>query len=209
MKKILMEDMDMENDVMENDVTVSGAAKSGDRELKPIPESIEDRQKMIREDVLKGRAKIWKMSHSQKSEWLDKKERAILLNERLIAIHATVENRNDPKKDRQGYCFMEEMNIGDYFYLCHGNKENDSVILLGRVAGDWKDCTVLGIKKDWICRDYEVIIESIHSHKYDNKINPDKGWAPCRPNTLYKIKPDEFEDFGKKVLKSYFGFSLV
>lgn len=177
-------------------------------ELK-LPESIEDIQKMIREDVLGGKARFWKISHSQKNEWLNKEERTILFNERLISIHSLKENRNDQKKDRQAYCFMHEMNVGDYFYLCHGNKENDSVILLGKVMSDWKECTVLGIKKDWICRDYKVIINSTNSHKYDTTLCPDKGWAPCRPNTLYKVKPNEFEDFSENILKSYFGITLM
>ncbi|MCM1578625.1 MAG: AAA family ATPase, partial [Ruminococcus sp.] len=187
----------METNVMENDVTVSEATENGDRELKPIPESIEGRQKMIREDVLSGRAKIWKISHAHK-----RSVKGLLLERNLIGIHTHTGPVGISPKTQADW-FAQDMRKGDYFYLCYSTEQ---MVLLGRVKDDVVKREFLEEdKKEWFLRKYETVIESINPNRYTGK---QKGWSPSQNNTTYSVKKADFGLFDQNILIPYFGISL-
>ncbi len=95
---------------------------------------------------------------------------------------------------------FQEMNIDDYFYLCHGN--DDGIVLLGRVLTK----ATPGIKgDDWLERSYEIIKELDPPQKY---YGVTKVWAPSGFSTIAKVPGAEHDLFEKEILKKYFNREL-
>lgn len=91
-------------------------------------------------------------------------------------------------------------NIGDYFYLTHGNT---GIYLLGQITGAANCITKLG--KGWLDRPFRIIMMSNNKQKYDG---PDKWWAPNHNSTFVEIPCDELKLFEEEILQPYFEFKL-
>ena len=138
-----------------------------------------------------GLATIWKISHGKDS--FSAKERADFLSRQCVTVH------KDTKKS-QGDAFSEEMNPGDYFYLCHGNDEG--IVLFGRITSE---ATVGNTEDDWLERSYEVIKKLDEPRRYQGI---KKGWAPSYNSTVNKVKSNELKLFEEHILNKSFGLSL-
>lgn len=134
--------------------------------------------------------RIWKISHGKES--FTPEDRQKYLKENRVVVHGAT-------KKSQGYNFSNEIKIGDYFYLCHGNDEG--IILLGRITSD-----VIPLDKDgWLYRNYEVILKLKEPKRYEG-IN--KGWAPNNNSTCKKVPVIELKLFEQEILYPIFGITL-
>ena len=134
--------------------------------------------------------RIWKISHGRNN--FSKESRHEYLNSKKIVVH-------EKTKKSQGENFMNDIKIGDYFYLCHGNDEG--VILLGQITSDFK-------KEDdegWLYREYEPIIKLEKPKHYDGV---KKSWAPNFNSTVSRVYPKELNLFEREILIPFFGIEL-
>ena len=138
-----------------------------------------------------GMAKIWKVSHGKKD--FTPEERKALRERLCVTVHKNTGNG-------QGDGFAEEMNPGDYFFLCHGNDEG--LVLFGRILTE----ATTGTKGEgWLERSYEIIKELDSPRRYSG-VN--KGWSPNHNSTVKKVKPNELNLFEEQILKKYFDMEL-
>ncbi|MEA5032130.1 MAG: AAA family ATPase [Sphaerochaeta sp.] len=138
-----------------------------------------------------GMPRIWKVSHGRQD--FTSEERKALHDRLCITVH-----RNTGKS--QGDAFAEEMNPGDYFYLCHGNDQG--VVLFGRIL---TEATTGNKGEGWLERSYQIIKELDSPRRYTG-VN--KGWAPNNNSTVKKVKPNELNLFEEQILKKYFDMEL-
>jgi 5-methylcytosine-specific restriction protein B len=138
-----------------------------------------------------GLATIWKISHGKAD--FPAEERADFLSRQCVTVH------KDTKKS-QGDAFSEEMNPGDYFYLCHGNDEG--IVLFGRITSE---ATIGNAEDGWLERSYEVIKKLDEPRRYQGI---KKGWAPSYNSTVKKVKSNELKLFEEHILNKSFGLSL-
>ncbi len=139
-----------------------------------------------------GMATIWKVSHGKDD--FSKKERTDFLDSRLVVVHGST-------KKGQGVAFANEMNPGDYFFLCHGNDEG--LVLFGRITSE---ATGSDKGEGWLKRSYEVIKELSTPKRYQGI---QKGWAPNYNSTVKKVKLNELDLFEEHILQKYFGLTLA
>ena len=106
------------------------------------------------------------------------------LDEKLVAVHGdTPAKARAPKT--QAELFINEMKVGDYFYLCRGNTE---LVLIGRILSQAADVTHdYWVDEGWLQRKYEVIEQSIRKGSYEGV---QKWWTPNDRSTCIRI-PDE------------------
>ncbi len=106
-------------------------------------------------------------------------------------------------KTTQGEFFVEHANIGDYFYLCHGNEE-PSVILLGQFTGP---ANLLSARKNgWVDRPFRWIKTAILPKPF---AGDDKWWTPNHNSTFVSVPENELLQFESAILKPYFGLTLA
>ena len=131
------------------------------------------------------------------------------LRQGFVLVH-----KNTPpmgkSENAQGADFVDKARIGDYFYLCHGNRA-PSVILLGQFTGpadilspfiltngDWKD--------GWAPRTFRWIKTALRSAKYRGDR---KWWTPIGNSTFIRIKQEELGEFEETILQPYFDVKLA
>lgn len=136
--------------------------------------------------------RIWKVSHGKGD--FSSEEREEYLNKKKILVHG-----NTAKG--QGDNFVNAAEVGDYFYLCHGNDQG--IILLGKITSEAKDADK---GAGWKERDYEVLINSKVIKPY-NGIN--KGWTPNYNSTFMIVKPNELKLFNQEIAVPYFGINVI
>ena len=90
----------------------------------------------------------------------------------------------------QGEEFVSRDRVGEYFYLCNGNKE-PSVILLGQFTGP---ANLLSDKGNgWADRQFRWIKTSISTKRYKGV---DKWWTPNHLSTFSMVPENELGIFG-------------
>lgn len=135
---------------------------------------------------------IWKISHGKVD--FNAEQRKIYLEQRTVHVH------KDTKKG-QGVLFANEINEGDFFYLCHGN--DDGVRIFGRITNPALPSPHL---EGFLQRSYDILFESIKpSVKY---AGIKKGWAPNYNSTCMKVPNEELNLFESEILKPFFGKRL-
>jgi len=102
----------------------------------------------------------------------------------------------------QGQHFIEPDRDGDYFYLCHGNKE-PSVILIGQFVGPANYFCELG--DGYAERSFNWIRTSRSVKPYSG---PSKWWTPNHNSTFIKVPDEELQMFEEKILQPYFDLSF-
>jgi len=139
-----------------------------------------------------GMATIWKISHGKDD--FSSNERQDLLNRKCVIVHGST-------KKGQGDAFADEMNPGDYFYLCHGNDEG--IVIFGRILSE---ATSSEKGDGWLERTYEVITKLDTPKRYQGV---KKGWAPNYNSTVKKVKPNELGLFEEHILRKHFNLTLA
>jgi len=124
------------------------------------------------------------------------------LRQGLVLVHKDTKSQGI-KRDSQGKLFVASDRIGDYFYLCNGNK-GPSVILLGQFTGP---ANPLSSKGDgWAEREFRWIKTSILANKYEGE---DKWWSPKHNSTFTVVPEKELGMFESSILYPYFGVKLA
>jgi len=140
--------------------------------------------------------KFWKLS--QGTEYFKYEDISDSIDKGLVYVHT-----NTPAKGRsfeaQGKQFVTA-DIGDYFYLTHGNA---GVYILGQFTGPANIFSAKG--SGWVDRPFRVIRYSKSNVGYDG---PDKWWAPNHRSTFVPVPNDELAEFESYILDSFFGITL-
>ena len=102
----------------------------------------------------------------------------------------------------QGEHFVESGRIGDYFYLCHGNRE-PAVLLLGQFTGPANIFCERG--NGWAERQFRWILNSNSCKTFGG---PAKWWAPNHNSTFVKVPENELAEFESEILVPYFSIKL-
>jgi 5-methylcytosine-specific restriction protein B len=117
----------------------------------------------------------------------------------LVYVHKDTKALGTSTKT-QGQDFVDAQ-VGDYFYLTHGNK---GVFLLGQFSGP---ANLFCSKGDgWLDRPFRLIRPSVTNKKYDGK---DKWWAPNHNSTFVRVPDGELALFEECILQPYFGIKLA
>ena len=134
--------------------------------------------------------RFWKISHG-KIDFDEEARKSHLINRKVVVYKDTGKN--------QGKIFQEEIKIGDFFYLCHGNDEG--LVLIGRITSDAREEKSDG----WLYRDYEPIVELETPLVYTGI---KKGWTPNYNSTCKKIPITELTLLEQEILTPVFGTTL-
>lgn len=125
-----------------------------------------------------------------------------LLNANLVMMHKETKPLG-MTYEKQGDVFTQKMKVGDYFYLCRGNK----MVLVGKITGDienveyqkWGD-------EGWVQRSYETICESIKEVKYNGD---QKWWTPNFRSTICQIPSNELDLANANLFKPFFNLEFL
>jgi hypothetical protein len=148
---------------------------------------------------------FWKLSMGPGTEGGDFKHLLEVLDwlrQGLVLVHKDTKAKGTSQKT-QGEQFVENERVGDYFYLCHGNKE-PGIILLGQFSGP---ANVLSARREgWAERTFRWIRTSILIKPYEGE---PKWWAPNHNSTFIKVPEPELGMFDSAILRPYFGVDLA
>ena len=140
--------------------------------------------------------RFWKVSHG--TEEFSHQERLTLLQRGIICVH----HGTHPKgrsTNAQGDDFVNA-DIGDYFYLTHGN---EGVYVLGQLTGP---ADIFSTKQGgWIERPYRTILASLLAGQYSGT---KKWWTPNHNSTFTVVPDKELQQFERLILYPYFGVKL-
>jgi hypothetical protein len=120
----------------------------------------------------------------------------------LVLVHKDTKAKG-VSQTTQGEHFVEKAQIGDYFYLCHGNEE-PSIILLGQFTGPVNLFSSRG--GGWADRPFRWIKTSINPKSFSGE---PKWWTPNHNSTFVTVPEDELSLFEAIILKPYFNMALA
>ena len=140
---------------------------------------------------------FWKLS--QGTDFFSFEEVSDSIENKLVYVHAHTAAKGR-SSETQGEQFIEA-EVGDYFYLTHGNK---GVYLLGQFTGPANIFSSMG--EGWADRPFRVIRSAKPNSGYDG---PHKWWAPNDRSTFMSVPDDELAEFEAHILEPFFGISLA
>ncbi len=91
-------------------------------------------------------------------------------------------------------------NIGDYFYLTHGN---EGIYLLGQLISPANLFSKYG--DGWLEREFKFIFAS---HSRDSYSGEHKWWTPNDNSTFTRVPEHELDLFELEILTPYFDVTL-
>jgi len=141
---------------------------------------------------------IWKISHGTESTGISDKNKQIFMDRKVVVVHSTTKAKAKSKVP-QGESFTYSMKMGDYFYLCYGNK----IQLLGQITGD-DAVENQELKDGWYERPYRVVAMPKINDSYDGV---KKWWTPNDNSTCIKV--DDKPLFEELILNPYFGLTVA
>jgi len=110
------------------------------------------------------------------------------IHTQLVYVHKTA-SRKTKSLNSQTEDFINA-EIGDYFYLCHGNQR---IYLLGQFTGPVNLFSEYG--QGWLDRPFRFIRSSISNKVFKEK---QRRWTPNDASTFIKVPEDQIDDFAKK-----------
>ena len=120
----------------------------------------------------------------------------------IVLVHKDTKAKG-VSQTTQGRLFVEKAQIGDYFYLCHGNEE-PSIILLGQFTGP---ANLFSARRDgWAERPFKWIKTSLNPKRFSGDA---KWWTPNHNSTFVLVPEHELELFEESILRPYFEISLA
>lgn len=141
--------------------------------------------------------KFWKLS--QGTDFFEFEEISDSIEKGLVYVHAKTPAKGR-SSEAQGQQFVAA-DIGDYFYLTHGN---NGVYILGQFTGPANIFSSKG--HGWVDRPFRVIRHSKPNVGYSG---PDKWWAPNHRSTFTPVLSDELAEFEHHILNVFFGITLA
>jgi hypothetical protein len=165
---------------------------------KHLPEILNDKPAAgpLKRIALNLDARIYKISMGPDSINEDVFE--TFLNAGLVLVHGDTLAMGGSKVS-QGEVFKTEINEGDYFYLCRGNKE---FILIGQFNGPAEDCEDDNLAESgWKQRAFTELHQAATNRKY---VGEKKWWAPNFNSTCVLIPGSEISTANELIFKPYF-----
>jgi hypothetical protein len=155
-------------------------------------------REQLKEVNVAGR-RLFKISMSPAADEVDQMTFNYCLEKQVIIMGGTTAAIGTSRIS-QNELFRQIMQVGDYFYLCRGNK---GIILMGRITGDWTDFFMEGFQyTNWIKRPYEIVATSINqSQQYTGQ---KKHWTPNFNSTFTLIPDIEIEMANQLIFAPFF-----
>lgn len=141
--------------------------------------------------------KFWKLSHGYKEFSYSELIESIV--DRKAYIHNNTKGRGSETKS-QAQDFIDA-DIGDYFYLTHGNT---GIYLLGQFTGPANIFTKF--QDGWLSRNYDVVLMANKKDKFVGATK--KCWTPNDNSTFQDVPSYEMRDFEELILKPHFDVEL-
>ncbi len=139
---------------------------------------------------------FWRITHAPK--YFSADDRKFFLDSKLILGGSDNYNRDKFKL----IC------AGDYFYLTHGNNDDDGegIQLFGKVVGELELCTS-GKWSGWLQYHYEPVKLTVRANKFYGAA---KSWTPYySTNTqIYSVPVADEQDFEDFILRPYFNMAI-
>lgn len=139
---------------------------------------------------------FWKLS--QGTEYFSFDQIVESIAEKLVYVHKDTKAKGQNEVD-QSQNFIAA-NIGDYFYMTHGN---DRIYCLGQFTGPANLFSKRG--EGWLDRPYRMIASSKLTEAYTGE---EKWWTPNHRSTFVPIPPHELSLFQDLILTPYFGIKF-
>ncbi len=139
---------------------------------------------------------FWKLS--QGTDYFTRTELSSSVEQKLVYVHLKTPAKGQSSVTQAQYFIEAE--IGDYFYLTHGNK---GIYLLGQFTGPVNVFSALG--DGWADRPFRLIRLANSNVGYEG---PNKWWSPNNNSTFIPVPDDEIGEFEQHILKPFFGISL-
>lgn len=125
-----------------------------------------------------------------------------LLSDNLVTVNKNT-NALGTTSDKQGDEFTKSMKIGDYFYLCRGNR----MVLLGRITSDIEDVEFEGWADDgWVQRSFDKLYDAVSDEKYQEA---QKWWAPNFRSTCWPVPESEITFANDKLFRPFFQAEFI
>jgi len=141
--------------------------------------------------------KFWKLSQSP--DYFDFQELSSSIENKLVYVHAKTPAKGGSSKTQGDQFIAAE--VGDYFYLTHGNK---GIYLLGQFTGP---ANILSSKgKGWTDRPYRVIRTAKPNSGYKGD---KKWWSPNENSTFTSVKNSDLIMFENNILIPFFNIKLT
>lgn len=140
--------------------------------------------------------KFWKLSQGTQEFSYD--EIIDSIESGLVYLHKNTQAKGRSNKS-QADEFIDA-DIGDYFYLTHGNT---GIVLLGQFIGPANLFSKYG--DGWLDRPFRFIKSAVTKSKYNDE---QKWWAPNDNSTFIEVPGNELLLFEEKILIPFFGIEL-
>ena len=141
--------------------------------------------------------KFWKLS--QGTDFFSFEKISDSIEKGLVYVHAHTAAKGR-SSEAQGEKFIDA-NIGDYFYLTHGNT---GIYLLGQFTGPANIFSSRG--HGWTDRPFRVIRHAKPNAGYSG---PHKWWAPNDRSTFTSVPNNQLTEFEEHILVPFFGITLA
>lgn len=127
----------------------------------------------------------------------------ISITEKKVLVHSQTKPKGRSQKT-QGDIFINDMKIGDYFYLTHSNM---GIKLLGKLTSVAYPATLSEkfIDEGWMERTYEIIKRTQNNESYKG---PNKNWVPSNNSTCWEIKSNELQLANQLLFEPYFNIQF-
>jgi hypothetical protein len=142
--------------------------------------------------------RFWKHSHGE--AFFNDEEFISTVRERRIYIDKNTHPLGRTRTP-QGQRFIDAQ-IGDYFYLTHGNK---GIRLLGQITGPVNYIIKSKINNNepgWVSRPYDIIRDSSLSGPFNQGFK--RWWTPNHNSTFHLVPEDCLNLFEEFILAPYF-----
>lgn len=142
--------------------------------------------------------KFWKLS--QGFEYFTFQELLKSIEDRLVYVGKDTGAKGN-NITTQGEDFVKKAEIGDYFYLTHGN--SGGIYLLGQITGPANFFSAY--PNGWVDRPFRIICHAKNQEIYKGT---EKWWTPNHRSTFVQIPEEELNAFEQLILEPYFGITL-
>ncbi|HHQ4524671.1 TPA: hypothetical protein ACSP1O_002585 [Aeromonas veronii] len=140
--------------------------------------------------------KFWKLSQGTRE--FEFKDVIESINSGLVYVHKDTRGKGTSSTS-QADDFINA-NIGEYFYLTHGN---EGIYLLGQFIGPANLFSKYG--DGWLEREFKFIFASNNRSSYAGE---HKWWTPNDNSTFTRVPEHELEQFELEILTPYFDVTL-
>lgn len=136
-------------------------------------------------------------------EHFEPSEVDLAISEKKVLVHSETKPKGRSLKT-QGDIFINDMKIGDYFYLTYSNI---GIKLLGKLTSVAYPATLSEkfIDEGWMERTYEVFKLTQNNESYKG---PNKNWVPSNNSTCWEIKSNELQLANKLLFEPYFNIQF-